>query len=119
MGSHNSTLTNGSAKAGLWHGHPATERQLTFAFPKRPQPQPGRTTQADVLIEMLRAKRAAGLALELPEILAMGIGQHSARFFEIRARGFVVKNELQRSTKIHAVHSGYRLVFDPERDGAR
>jgi hypothetical protein len=119
MQCHNTTRTNGCPKAGLWHDHPATERQLTFAFPADPHQQSRRTTQADVLIELMRARRAAGLGLELPDILAIGIAQHSARLVELRARGFVIENEMQRSAHGHVVRSRYWLVFDPERDGAR
>lgn len=103
--------------SGLWRNHPATDRQLAFVFQSSPHQQSRCTTQADVLIQLLRAKRAAGLALDLPEILDLGIGQHSARLFEIRARGFVVENDLQRSADGHVVHSSYRLVSDPEQDG--
>lgn len=119
MQSHNTTQANGCPKAGLWHDHPATERQLTFVFQASPQERSRRITQADVLIELLRARRAAGLALELPDILAAGIAQHSARLVSLRERGFIIENEMQRSPAGHVVHSIYRLVYDPERDGAR
>lgn len=48
------------------------------------------------LIAKLREARAEGKSLELPEIMHLGIAQHSARFNELRARGFVIENELQR-----------------------
>ena len=50
-------------KAGLWRNHPATQQQLTFVFQASPPPPSRRTTQADVLIGLLRARRAAGLTL--------------------------------------------------------
>ncbi len=74
-----------------------------------------RPTQADVLIAMLRERRAQGQPLELPDIMRAGIAQHGARFNEIRARGFVVVNETERHNG--AVRSRYRLTFDPEREG--
>src|SRR5579872_786671 len=99
---------------GLWRNHPATERQLAFVFQSSPHQPSRRITQVDVLIELLRARRAAGLALDLPEILAAGIAQHSARLVELRERGFIVENEMQRSANGHVVHSRYWLKFDPE-----
>lgn len=65
---------------------------------------------------MLRDARAQGKALELPEIMAAGIAQHSARFNEIRSRGFAVENELDRDSA-GVVRSRYWLRHDPERDG--
>ena len=76
-----------------------------------------RPTQADVIVELLREKRTQGKPLELPEIMAAGIAQHSARFHEIRSRGFVVVNETDRDGEV--VRSRYFLTFDPERDGER
>src|SRR5438270_3122083 len=111
MRSHNTTRTTGRRMAGLCRNHPATERQLTFVFQASPPPPSRRTTQADVLIELLRARRAAGLALELPDILAAGIAQHSARLLELRERGFIIENEMQRSAAGHVVYSSYRLVY--------
>jgi hypothetical protein len=119
MRSHNTTRTTRCRKAGLWRNHLATERQLALAFPASVHQQTGRTTQADVLIELLRARRAAGLALDLPDILSIGIAQHSARVAELRGRGFIIENSMRRSRAGHVVHSSYRLLYDPERDGAR
>lgn len=100
--------------SGLWRNHPATPRQqLLFAKPTRKGR--GRPTQADLLIGMLRAARTKGFPLELPEIMRAGIAQHGARFNEIRARGFVVVNQTDRSNG--AVRSNYRLTFDPECEG--
>ena len=82
-------------KGGLWH----------------------RPTQRDLLIEKLRERRAEGRALDLPEIMRLGIAQHGARMKEIRNRGFQIKNELE--TVGGALHSRYWLTFDPERDGER
>lgn len=117
MRSHDTTRTTRCRKAGLWRNHPATETQLTFVFQASPPPPSGRTTQTDVLIGLLRARRADGLTLELPDILAAGIAQHSARLLELRARGFIIENSMRRSPTGHVVYSGYRLLFDPQRDG--
>jgi hypothetical protein len=102
-------------EVGLWRDHPATPRQEQLAFKssrKRTRP-----TQADVIVELLREKRAEGRPLELPEIMASGIAQHGARFNEIRSRGFVIENELDRDGT-GVVRSRYWLRHDPERDGA-
>ena len=99
---------------GLWRDHPATPRQEQLVF--KSSRKRARRTQADVIVELLREKRALGKALELPEIMAAGIAQHGARFNEIRARGFVVENELEHDTS-GKVRSRYWLRFDPERDG--
>jgi len=58
-----------------------------------------------------------GKALELPDIMRLGIAQHGARMKEIRDRGFKVINEL---TCIKGVlHSCYWVIYDPERDGGQ
>ena len=98
---------------GLWRDHPATPRQEQLAF--KSSRKRSRRTQADVIVELLREKRALGKALELPEIMAAGIA-HGARFNEIRSRGFVVENELDRDSR-GVVRSRYWLRYDPERDG--
>lgn len=100
---------------GLWRDHPATPRQEQLVF--KASRKRSRRTQADVIVELLREKRALGGALELPEIMAAGIAQHGARFNEIRARGFVVENELEHD-KSGMVRSRYWLKFDPEREGS-
>jgi hypothetical protein len=100
---------------GLWQNHPATPRQQHLVF--RNRKSCGRATQADVLIAMLRDARDNGKAVDLPAILAVGIGQHSARFNEIRRRGFEIQNELDRDSN-GVVRSRYWLRHDPERDGA-
>src|SRR5580704_7320758 len=97
----------------LWRDHPATPRQQPLAF--RASRRRGRATQADVLLSMLREARTQGRAVELPEIMAAGIAQHGARFNELRSRGFVVVNELDREGR-GSVHSRYRLRYDPELD---
>lgn len=74
-----------------------------------------RPTQTDLLISKLREARAEGKALELPEIMRLGIAQHGARMKEIRDRGFKVINELESLEGV--LHSRYWLLFDPERDG--
>ena len=101
--------------SALWDNHPATPSQQQLAFKssrKRTRP-----AQADVIVELLREKRALGKPLELPEIMTAGIAQHGARFNEIRSRGFVVENELDRDGR-GSVHSRYWLRYDPERDSA-
>jgi hypothetical protein len=74
-----------------------------------------RPTQTELLIAKLRECRAKGRALELPEIMHLGIAQHGARMKEIRNRGFRVINELESVDGV--LHSRYHLLFDPERDG--
>jgi hypothetical protein len=76
-----------------------------------------RPTQRELLIDKLREARAAGGALELPEIMRLGIAQHGARMKEIRDRGFRVVNELESVGGV--LHSRYYLLFDPERDGGQ
>ena len=49
--------------------------------------------------------------------MRLGIAQHGARFNEIRSRGFVVENELDRDTR-GVVRSRYWLRHDPEQEGA-
>ena len=101
---------------GLWRDHLATPRQEQLVF--RSNRKRSRPTQADVIVELLREKRALGKSLELREIMAAGIAQHGARMKEIRQRGFVVRNELQRSPD-GRVLSRYWLECDPDQDGAR
>jgi hypothetical protein len=99
--------------AELWHEHGATPKQARLAFKssrKRVLP-----TQADVIVELLRERRALRRPLELAEIMAAGIAQHGARMKEIRNRGFVVRNELERSHD-GRVLSRYWLECDPEQD---
>ncbi len=108
---------------GLWRDYPATAQQEAMAAAAPPSASPSgekpkRTTQADLLIALMRARRAERKALELPEIRNLGIYQHTARFFEIRERGFVVDNEMEHAAD-GTVHSRYWLRFDPERDGAQ
>lgn len=74
-----------------------------------------RLTQTELLIDKLREARFTGKALELPDIIRLGIGQHGARIIEIRDRGFRVINELESIDGV--LHSHYYLLFDPERDG--
>jgi hypothetical protein len=76
-----------------------------------------RPTQTDLLIDKLREARAAGKALELPDIMHLGVAQHGARMKEIRDRGFKVINELESIKGV--LHSRYWLIFDPERDGTQ
>ena len=74
-------------------------------------------TQRSVLLQMLRNARANGGTVALPDIMSAGIAQHGARFNELRSRGFVVENELDRNG-IGSVRSRYRLRYDPELDSA-
>jgi hypothetical protein len=82
-----------------------------------PKKKPGKVTQADLLLAMLRRRREEGRALELPEILAVGIAQFTARIFELRQQGFVIENELEKVNG--QTRSRYCLRNDPEQDGAR
>ena len=100
----------------LWRDNPATLRQQTLAFGKRKRRKT--VTQADVLLQLLRAARAENRALQLPEIMRAGIAQFTARIFELRERGFVIENEMERDSE-DRVLSRYWLRFDPERDGSR
>lgn len=103
--------------SNLWRGHPATPSQQTLCFEpetKRPRKRRAGLTQADVLLGMLRAARAADTPLELPEIMRAGIAQHGARFNELREQGFEIANEMERAAGV--VRSWYRLVFDPGRE---
>lgn len=91
----------------LWANHPSTPTQRN---------KHGRKTQRDVLASLLREAQRKGAALELPEIMRSGIAQHGARFAELRKRGFVVENELDRDSR-GIVRSRYWLRHDPEQDG--
>jgi hypothetical protein len=77
----------------------------------------GGVSQADLLLRMLREARTKRDAVGLPDIMAAGIAQHGARLNELRGRGFVIENELERQSQ-GVVHSRYWLRHDPERDGA-
>lgn len=55
----------------LWHDHPATPHQQSLLFDASTSLHAKRT-QADVLIEMLRAARAKGEALGLPTSMRAG-----------------------------------------------
>jgi hypothetical protein len=72
-------------------------------------------TQRRVLLKMLRDARSIGGAVAMPDIMSAGIAQHGARFNELRSRGFVVENELDRNG-IGSVRSRYGLRYDPELD---
>ena len=99
---------------GLWMNNPATPAQQSLTFGnKKPS---GKVTQADVMIAMLRKARASEAALELPDILHSGIAQFTARIFELRQRGFVIENEMERSSD-GRILSRYWLRYDPEIDG--
>ncbi len=88
---------------GLWQDYPSRD---------------GRHTQAAVLLQMLRDARANRTAVPLPSIMAAGIAQHGARLNELRSRGFVIENEIERAGN-GRVHSRYWLRFDPEQEGSR
>ena len=98
---------------GLWREHEATAKQQRML---RPGNSRERQTQADLLIAMLREASLLGKPLELPEIMRSGIAQHGARFNELRSRGFIIENKLQRNEQ-GVVRSQYWLRYDPERDG--
>ncbi len=98
------TLFAATSSQNLWTDHPATATQ---------RKRYGRTTQCDVLAFMLREAHAGSRALDLPDIMAAGIAQHGARFAELRQRGFVIDNELERAADGHVL-SRYWLRHDPE-----
>lgn len=100
---------------GLWREHPATPNQERLVF--RQGKRRGRATQADVLLSMLREARANSRAVQLPEIMAVGIAQHGARFNELRRRGFGITNETEHGSD-GRVLSRYWLRYDPELDGS-
>lgn len=102
-------------KGKLWLGHPTMPRQVRLAFKGKPARRP---TQADVLLAALREERLKGTPLELPAIMRLGLARHSARINELRRRGFVIENEMER-TSDGRVLSRYRLLVDPERDGVK
>jgi hypothetical protein len=102
-------LTPGS----LWRNHEATPSQQYLIFARRKQPE--RLTQADLLLGMLCKAREFGRAVELPEIMQAGIAQHGARISELRERGFLIENDLERLPD-GRVLSRYWLRHDPEQD---
>jgi hypothetical protein len=100
--------------SGLWRNHPASPQQQSLS--DAPQPaQVSQVTQADLLLAMLREARSQGRAVELPAIMRAGIAQHGARLFELRERGFVIVNQMERYDGV--IRSRYRLTFDPESEG--
>ena len=100
----------------LWRDHPATPTQQTLTFLNKTRRK--QVTQADVLLNALRQARASGRALDLPDIMALGIAQHGARLNELRSRNFEIENEMERDDE-GRVLSRYWLRFDPERDGSQ
>jgi hypothetical protein len=98
----------------LWRNHPAPSSQQTLTFLIKTRRK--QVTQADVLLHALRHARSSGRALELPEIMGLGIAQHGARLNELRSHAFVIENEMERNAE-GRVLSRYWLRFDPERDG--
>lgn len=99
----------------LWHDHTATPKQARLAF-RSSFGKRARPTQADVIVKLLRDKCAQEKPLELPEIMAAGIAQFGARILELRHRGFLIENELERAADGRFL-SRYWLRHDPERDG--
>jgi hypothetical protein len=104
----------------LWRDVPATGNQLRLFDqaqpPKKPPQRHGRITQADLILSLLRAARARGTPLSLPEILGLGVAQYSARLKELRDAGHVIQNRLKRIDGV--THSWYELVHDVEHDEA-
>jgi hypothetical protein len=100
-------------RAGLWLDREATPRQQQLGLGGAGKRK--KLSQADALLAMLRVARASGRAVELPEIMRAGLAQHGARILELRERGFVIENELERSPD-GRVLSRYWLRYDPERD---
>ena len=97
----------------LWRNHPATPTQKHLTIRRRTQRK--QVTQFDVLLHALRQARASGRALDLPDIMALGIAQHGARLNELRSRDYVIENEMERDAE-GRVLSRYWLRFDPELD---
>jgi hypothetical protein len=77
-----SSLEKGECQVtgALRRGNPATPRQEQLIIESNLRRT--RPTQADVIVDLLREERAAAEPLELPEIMAAGIAQHSARMRE-------------------------------------
>jgi hypothetical protein len=98
----------------LWRNHPAPPHQQSLSDASQPG-QVSHLTQADLLLSMLREARSQGRAVELPAIMRAGIAQHGARLFELRERGFVIVNQMERYDG--AIRSRYHLTFDPESEG--
>jgi len=97
--------------SGLWRNRFASPHQQSLS--NTPQPgQVSQLTQVDLLLAMLREARSQGRAVELPAIMRAGIAQHGARLFELRERGFVIVNQMERHDGV--IRSRYRLTFDPE-----
>jgi len=96
-----------------WRNHPSTPTQQHLTFRSRTRRK--QVTQSDVLLHALRHARASGRALELPEIMALGIARHGVRLNELRSRRFVIDNEMEREPKGRVLSRYSR--FDPERDG--
>jgi hypothetical protein len=74
-----------------------------------------RVTQTELILIMLRNARKEKHAVGVPALLRAGIAHFGWRIFELRARGFVIENEL-RSLPIGKRFSSYRLIYDPELD---
>ena len=98
----------------LWRNHPASPHQQSLSDASR-SAEVSQLTQADILLAMLRQARSQGCAVELPAIMRAGIAQHGARLHELRERGFVIINQMERYDGI--IRSHYRLAFDPESEG--
>ena len=98
----------------LWRNHPASPHEQSLSDASQPG-QISQLTQADLLLSMLRKARSQGRAVELPAIMRAGIAQHGARLFELRERGFVIVNQMERYDGV--IRSRYRLTFDPESEG--
>lgn len=96
----------------LWRGHGAAPQQQ-LASSRRRNLGP---CQRDVLLAMLRGARADRRPVELPDIMRAGIARTGPRVAELRERGFVIKNCLERAHDGRML-SRYWLCHDPERDG--
>jgi len=66
-----------------------------------------RTTQRNRLFDLLSSRRE----ISLPEILALGIAQYSARIFELRRLGCEIENRVEH--RDGKVLSWFRLVSAP------
>lgn len=92
-----------------------TIRRISHAPIPPSKKRPGKATQAEMLLMLLRARRAEGKPVELPEIRHLGIYQYTPRFFELRERGHVIENEMHRNVD-GSMRSFYWLCHDSELD---
>jgi hypothetical protein len=68
-----------------------------------------RKTQCERLLELLRSHKFK--RVPLPAIQALGIAQHGTRLKELRALGYVIRNEMEHSSD--GTQSWYVLLAEP------